>query len=135
MYDTVTFNTICDKADTAGQVAVEKLKVTPMIVGQETSLFSGKIDYSKTTYYVEDGVCGFAWVDVYPAHKGNTRLGKDERKVLEASGFKKDVYGKKYYKWISAFNQSMQKKEAYADAFAKVLRENGLKAYAGSRLD
>lgn len=135
MYDIELYTTICDKARTAGLEAVSKLKVQPMIVGQETSLFSGKIDYSKPVEFVEDGVCGFAWVDVYPENKGNTRLGKAERKVLESLGFRKDVYGKKYYLWVSDFNQSMQKKEAYAAAFAKVLRENGIKAYSGSRLD
>lgn len=135
MYDLELFTEICDKARNAGIEAVSKLRVQPMIVGQETSLFSGKLDYSKPVEYVEDGVCGFAWVDVYPQNKGNTRLGKEERKVLEASGFRKDVYGKKYYLWVSDFNQSMQKKEAYASAYARVLRENGIKAYSGSRLD
>jgi len=135
MYDLDLFTAICQKADAVGKAAVEKLQVVPMIVGQETSLFSNQIDYTKPTYYVEDGVCGFAWVDVYPVHKGNTRLGKEERKVLEAAGFRKNDYTKTYQRWISAYNQSMQKKETYATAFAKVLRENGMKAYSGSRLD
>lgn len=135
MYDLETFELICKKADKAGKAAVEKLQVVPMIVGQETSLFSNKIDYTKPTYYVEDGVCGFAWVDIYPANKGNTRAGKEERKVLESFGFRKNDYAKTYQKWISIYNQSMQKKEAYARAFAEVLRENGLKAYCGSRMD
>jgi hypothetical protein len=135
MHDLDLFTTICEKADAAGRAAVEKLQVIPMIVGQETSLFSNQIDYTKQTYYVEDGVCGFAWVDVFPRHKGNTRLGKEERKVLEAAGFRKNDYTKTYQLWISAYNQSMQKKEAYASAFAKVLHENGLRAYSGSRLD
>jgi hypothetical protein len=135
MYDLELFTAICEKADAVGKSAVEKLQVVPMIVGQETSLFSNQIDYTKPTYYVEDGVCGFAWVDIYPVHKGNTRLGKEERKVLEAAGFRKNDYTKTYQRWISAYNQSMQKKETYAAAFAKVLRENGMKAYSGSRLD
>jgi len=62
MYDTVTFRSICDKADAAGKEAVKQLTVIPMVVGQETSLFSGELDHSKPTYYVEDGVCGFAWL-------------------------------------------------------------------------
>ena len=37
MYDTQTYKVICDKADAAGQAAVEKLQVVPMVVGQETS--------------------------------------------------------------------------------------------------
>jgi hypothetical protein len=135
MYDTVTFNSICDKAAAAGKAAVEQLTVTPMVVGQETSLFSGKLDYSKPTYYIEDGVCGFAWVNVYPANKGNTRAGKEERAILKAAGFRLNDYEKSFQLWVSQYNQSMQKKEAYASAFAKVLRENGLKAYSGSRMD
>ena len=50
-----------------------------------------------TNKYIEkylDGqdafACGFAWVTVYPKHKGNTKLGKEERKVLTALGLKKD---------------------------------------------
>ena len=130
-----TFDLIVKEANAAGKAAVEKLEVVPMIVGQETSMFSNKIDYSKPTYYVADGVCGFAWVDVYPKNKGNTRAGKEERKLLESFGFRKNDYAKTYQLWVSAYNQSMQKKEAYARAYADVLRENGLKAYSGSRLD
>jgi hypothetical protein len=129
------FELIYQKAHAAGMSAVEKLEVVPMIVGQETSFFSGKIDYAKPTYYVADGVCGFAWVDVYPANKGNTKAGKEERKLLERFGFRKNDYEKTHQLWVSAYNQSMQKKESYARAFAEVLRENGFKAYAGSRLD
>jgi hypothetical protein len=135
MYDMTTFRAICEKATAAGKAAVEKARVVPMIVGEETGFFSGKIDYSKPTYFVEDGVCGFAWVNIYPKNKGNTRLGKEERKVYEACGFHKNEYEKSYQLWVSAYNQSMQKKEAFAKAFADVLRENGINAYSGSRLD
>lgn len=135
MFDIDTFSNICNEAHNAGMAAVEKLQVIPMVVGQETSLFSNQIDYSKPTYYVEDGVCGFAWVNVKPKNKGNTRLGKQERAVLESQDFSKSSYEKTYQLWISKFNQSMQKKEAYAYAFAKVLRDYGFDAYAGSRMD
>lgn len=135
MFDITSFKALCKEADAAGKAAVEKLQVVPMIVGQETSLFSGKIDYSKPTYFVEDGLCGFAWISVYPKFKGNTKLGKEERKVLEAAGFRKNDYEKNYQLWVSAYNQSMQKKEAYARAYANVLYDAGVKAYSGSRLD
>jgi hypothetical protein len=133
-HDTETFLSIRDKADAAGRDAVEKLRVIPMIVGQETYFGSGRMK-PETIEYVESGVCGFAWVSVKPANKGNTRLGKEERKLLETIGFRKNEYEKCYQLWISDFNQSMQKKEAYASAYAKVLRENGIAAYSGSRLD
>ena len=135
MMERETFRIICDEAHQAGVAAVEQLKVIPMIVGEETSFLSGKIDYSKPTYFVEDGVCGFAWVNVYPANKGNTKLGKEERKLLETAGFSKNEYERCHQLWISDYNQSMQKKEAYAGAYAKVLRDYGFRAYSGSRLD
>lgn len=135
MIDIKTFTSICEKASAAGYAAVKSKQVIPMVVGHETSFMSGVIDETKPTYYVEDGVCGFSWVSVKPENKGNTRLGKAERAALEAAGFRKNDYEKCYQLWISDFNQSMQKKEAYADAFAKVLRENGIRAYSGSRMD
>ena len=135
MQDIQTFTAICEKASQAGYAAVETARVVPMVLGQETSLFSGVIDETKPTYFVEDGVCGFAWVSVKPENIGNTRLGKQERRALEAVGFRKNDYEKTYLLRISDFNQSMQKKEAYADAYAKVLRGHGIRAYSGSRMD
>lgn len=134
--DIATFKAIIAEADAAGKEAVSKLKVIPMIVGEAKSLFSNEIDYSKPTEYVADGVCGFSWAYVYPEHKGNTKLGKQERKVLEAFGFEQDYCNpKKYTLWISDFNQSMQKKEAYARAFAAVLSSFGIRAGSQSRMD
>ena len=81
--------------------------------------------------------CGFAWVTVYPEHKGNTRLGKDERRVLESMGFRKDYTGKAYQLWnpTGYAGQSMDVKEVGAQAYAEVLRTAGFKAYMGSRAD
>lgn len=116
------------KADAAGKAAVEKLHVVPMIVGHAKNFFGNDIDYSKQTYYVEDGVCGFAWVTVKPA---NSKFAK----FLKASGLgRKGVYGGMSM-WIRDYNQSLQKKEAYAHAFARVLNENGINAYSESRMD
>ena len=38
-------------------------------------------------------------------------------------------------RWWQEFGQSVEQKEAYADAYADVLQKYGIKAYAGSRLD
>lgn len=134
MIDSYTFPGIMKTARAAGMEAVEKARVIPMVVGQETSFMSGIMD-PKTVEYVEDGVCGFAWINVYPEYKGNTTLGKAERKTLEANGFRKDIYGKHYSLWVSDFNQSMQKKEAFARAAAQVMRDHGISASYGSRMD
>ena len=87
--------------------------------------------------YGEPMYCGFAWVTVYPEHKGNTKLGKGERRVLESMGFKKDWTGKAWQLWNpTGYNgQSMDVKEAGAQAYAEVLRGAGFKAYMGSRAD
>ena len=130
------FKEILAAADVAGREAVSKMTVIPMVVGQAKSLFSNEIDYSQPTEFVEDGVCGFAWINVYPEFKGNTKLGKEERKVLERLDFSKDwENNKRYYLWVRDFNQSMQKKEVYARAYAKVLSANGITASAVSRID
>jgi len=87
--------------------------------------------------YGEPVYCGFAWVTVYPEHKGNTRAGKAERKILEAMGFRKDWTGKAYELWnpTGYMGQSMDVKEAGAQAYAEVLRAHGFTAYMGSRAD
>ena len=87
--------------------------------------------------YGEPMYCGFAWVTVYPEHKGNTRLGKAERAVLAQMGFRKDWTGKAYELWnpTGYRGQSMDVKEVGAQAYAEVLRTAGFTAYMGSRED
>ena len=96
-------------------------------------------DLFEQTHYPNGGwgACGFAWVTVYPEHKGNTKLGKGERRVLEQMGFRKDWTGKAWQLWnpTGYAGQSMDVKEAGAQAYADVLRGAGFKAYMGSRAD
>ena len=86
---------------------------------------------------VDAYACGFAWVTVYPEHKGNTKAGREERKVLESLGMRKDWTGKAYEIWNPSGHgcQNVDTKEAGAVAAANVLKKYGFKAYAGSRLD
>lgn len=86
---------------------------------------------------VDAYACGFAWVEVYPVHKGNTRAGRDERRILESLGMKKDWTGKAYQIWNPSRHncQNVDTKEAGAVAAANVLKKYGFNAYAGSRLD
>lgn len=87
--------------------------------------------------YGEPMYCGFAWVTIYPNHKGNTREGKAERKLIESIGFRKDWTGKAYELWNPSNwgGQSMDVKEAGARAAANVLTKHGFRAYMGSRAD
>ena len=85
----------------------------------------------------DGGACGFAWVTVYPANKGNTKLGKAERNVLKSLGFRQDWTGKAYQLWDPANwpGQSVDAKSAGAVAAANVLKKHGFRAYAEDRLD
>jgi hypothetical protein len=97
-----------------------------------------------TNNYIEkylDGedkyACGFAWVTVYPKHKGNTKAGREERIVIKALGLEKDWTGKAYMWWnpSQCYFQNIDCKEEGAKAAATVLKAHGFDAYAGSRLD
>jgi len=80
----------------------------------------------------EPGYCGFGWVEVYV-----NRTNSKEAKELLAAGFKKDYKPKCLTVWNpgGSGTQSMDIKEAGAQAFAQVLQKAGLKAYACSRAD
>src|SRR6056297_668342 len=82
----------------------------------------------------DDGACGFSWVTYCPLSKGNTRDGKEERKLMESIGFRKDYTGKGWQLWnpsqIGA--QNVDAKMAGARAYADVLMEEvGIKVYPG----
>lgn len=122
------FAALYAKADAAGKAAATACVPTPMVVGSPTTLLGNDIDPNKPTYYVADGVCGFAWIKL----KGNTPFGRWTKK----KGLAKPAYPNGLSIWVSAYGQSMARKEAYARAFAKVLNENGVSdAYADSRMD
>lgn len=94
--------------------------------------------YIKDVLGGEDAfACGFAWVNIYPKHKGNTKLGRAEREFFKALGFSKDYTGKRYQMWnpSGTMFQNIDCKEKGAAAAAEVLQEVGISAYMGSRLD
>ena len=76
--------------------------------------------------------CGFAWVDV-----AVTRTNSKLAKALESVGFRKSYRAKTMTLWDPAQHrgQSMDCKEVGAQAYAEVLRANGIQASMGSRAD
>ena len=120
---------IYTEAHSAGMAAGHGCTPTPMVVGTPTTPLGDDIDYSKDTYYVADGMCGFAWINIKPAR------GKFVTWLKKASIGRKDNYYGGYTIWVSEFGQSVTRKENYARAFAKVLGDNGITAYNMSRLD
>jgi hypothetical protein len=119
------YHTLYNKADEAGRAAAVDCVPVPMTVC-EGSLFSNVP--GRVIEVVNDGACGFAWVIVRP---GNSSFALWLKKNKGAS---KSYYGGMEV-WIRGYGQSMTRKEAYASAFAQVLREAGINAHAGSRMD
>jgi len=122
------FEKIYNEAHDAGMKAVQNLKVIPMFVTQHLNPIDDKSEVVES-WYVEDGVCGFAWINVKP---GTSSFAKwlVEKKIASHDSY----YGGVTI-WVSDFGQSMQKKEAYAHAFSSILNNNEIKSYAMSRMD
>jgi hypothetical protein len=90
---------------------------------------------------VPDGVCGFAWIKIRPATQAFAKWIKKEKDVATVllqnavNVPKGAAYDGGIDLWVSAFGQSMERKEQYAAAFAEVLRSHGIKCSMGSRMD
>lgn len=117
------FQAVYAKAVAAGMAAGNGMTPTPMVV------VGGVPGEQQKAWYVSEGACGFAWVNVRP---GTSSFAKWLRK----SGYARPAYEGGMQIWVREFNQSMARKEAYATAMAEVFRnELGINAYAGSRMD
>ena len=119
---------LLERAHLMGMDAGRDASVTPMIVGSPSTPFGSDIDYSKKTYFVEGGACGFAGVVIKPAR------GKFVSYLKSLGIGNKHYYGG-YYVSVREFGQSLARKEAYAEAYAKVLSEEGMRCYVDSRMD
>lgn len=116
---------LLDAAHAAGMAAGLVAVPRPMVV-TPVDVFNTPLGPSSV---VMDGPCGFAWITIRP---GNSRLAKAAKAHLGA----RIAYGGGMQIWVSAFNQSLARKEAYADAFVKVLRDAGFERVStGSRMD
>ena len=118
---TITVSDLLKKAEDAGLKAGLDVSTNPVTF---------KDVHSGQTYDVAEGMCGFAWVNISPAR------GKFVNYLKKI--------GKGYTSYQGGYNvpaggvelgQSITRKEAYAEAFAKVLKDWGIKCYVSSRLD
>jgi hypothetical protein len=122
------FAAVWARALAAGKAAGQAAVPTPMIVSEADGL-SGSPKPGGQSWYVSEGVCGFAWVTVKPGTSPFARW-------LKARGDASKGWAGGVYYWVSDFGQSMVRKEAAAAAIAEVLRDElGVRAYAGSRMD
>jgi len=121
------FAKLWKKAKEAGMKAGENTQPTPMLLTEREQPFD-RTSKVVQTWYVQEGPCGFAWITVRP---GTTAF---------ARWLKKHAHGHKgYYGGVEVFidehGQSIERKEAHAHALAAILREAGINATVGSRLD
>jgi len=123
----MNFQKLYDEARTKGLQALNACVPVPMTV-IETDLSGNQIPGSEA-FFVEDGECGFVWINIKP---GNCPFAS----WLKKNGFavKDSIYGG-ITVWVSEGNQSIARKKAFAEAFVEVLVKNDIKAYVYSRLD
>lgn len=122
------FAKIFREAHVAGQLAAQACVPTPMAVVERANPLDDKSPIIRRYPVVQAGVCGFAWVTIFP---GNCKAANYAKKNL---GWRKP-YGGGMQLWVSQYNQSMEMKYAYASAYAGVLQKYGITAYPGSRMD
>lgn len=116
------------RAHAAGMAAGEAALPTPMHVVQRVNPFDDNSPVKRDCGLVMDGVCGFAWIKIRPATGSFARWAKTQ-------GLGHKAYTGGYDIRVRGFGQSMERKAAYADAYAAVLNEAGIKAYSESRMD
>lgn len=117
----------------ARYAAYEKLFLDAWMAGREAARNARPLPMVVTTYegdvldVVDDGMCGFGWVNV----PGNTSFGR----WLKKTGKARPDYPTGLSIWISDYGQSYDRKAAHAGAMAAYLQVNGIPCRAGSRLD
>jgi hypothetical protein len=115
------FDALHAKADAAGHAAAVAAKPAPMVV------VGGVPGGPQEVFYESEGLCGFAWV----VFAGNTAWGKWAKKA----GLARAHHPSGLCLWVSGYGQSVDRKAAYAKAYAGVLKDAGIEAHADSRLD
>lgn len=117
------------RAHEAGLAAGAAATPPVMVVRKHANPFDDKSPVLDE-WVIPDGPCGFAWVTVRPA---NAPIAK-ALKLAFPNRVRPGYHGGAEFS-VWEFNQSMVRKERYAEAFAAVLTSAGHTAHAGSRMD
>ena len=128
------FEAIWLEAHEAGRQAGNAHTPTPMVVGRAVDLFSDKI-VPGTREVVDEGMCGFAWINVRPATSRFAKWWKKREEQRTGRKVERAYEGGYTVYWVGEYNQSYERKEKFAQAFAEVLQKHGIKAHGFSRLD
>lgn len=128
--ENVNFKEVYAKAMAAAREAGAAATPAPMVVQQHENMLD---DHSpvKKSYYVSDGVCGFAWVWFPKINTPFTRWLRSTNLAYKHYGTGCDV------SMSSIGNQSLERKEAAARAFVAKVHEflPEEKMYVQSRID
>lgn len=124
------------EAERAGRAAAAAKVPVPMVVVERASAFDDSSPVVRRYAPVTGGVCGFAWVNM----PGGTALANAAKRRYADGRWPEVRVGKGYPTgldvWVSGYGQSMERKAAYAGAYAGVLNAAGFdRVYATSRMD
>lgn len=119
----------------AGQAAAEATTPTPVVFYSPKDVFSAggnfpfDADMTQPVYHEADGVCGFGWVEIRPSRGGIASW-------MKANGKGRYSEYDRCHRFSSPLRtQSLARNEAFANGFAKVLRDAGIAASGCSRID
>ena len=125
---TLEFQELFDEANRAGFAAGKAAVPAPMVVSEVSGL-SNQPKAGGKSWYVSEGPCGFAWVNIRPATSAFAKWMKKKGVATKAYRGGLDI-------WISEHGQSIARKEAHAGAMAAKLNgQHGITAWAQSRMD
>jgi len=116
------------EADAAGRVAGNAVTPTPMIVVERGDPLDDKSPIVRQYAPVLEGVCGFARITIRP---GQCAAARHAQAHLGGSP---GCYGG-IELYVEKYGQSMERKRAYASAYAGTLRAAGVRAESDYRMD
>lgn len=120
------FAAIMHEAHEAGLAAGAAARPTPMTVVERANPLDDTSRIVRRYEPFMDGVCGFAYINT----PGNEPFGR----YVAKHGWHKAYYGG-MERGVRAFDQSMERKGAYAAAYVEVLRAHGINATYSTRMD
>lgn len=115
----------------AGEAAMAECVPAPMIVSEHENMLDDESPVKKS-WFVASGVCGFAWVVISPGGSSFARWLKKNAGAIRHYYGGVEIWPRNMPR---GYEQSMQMKEAWAGAVARVFRADGINAYPGSRMD
>jgi len=121
------FEVLHKRAVLAGKEAAAACVPEPMVVIERVNPIDDNSPIKKAYAPIEAGVCGFAWVQL---RSGNSSFAHWAKKY---AGYRTGYNCVQL--WVSDFGQSMERKAAFARAYAAVLEAGGIQCWASSRMD